>query len=272
MVGFQPDWLWIKRRSATNSHHIVDAVRGAGYALASDLTNAQYSSSVSSFDSDGFTVTGSVAAANASSSTYAWNWRAGGGQGSSNTDGSTNTTYTSVNTTRGFSISTYTGTGSAAIIGHGLGVAPKMILIKRTSDSDSWTVGHDSLGWGKYLRLDTTEREASNTSTWNNTAPTSTVFSVNHADTNDNNRTFVAIASQKKLVTNKFGSYTGNGNADGTFIYTGFKPAFVLGKRADTGTEDWYLFDTTRDDRKCSYLDYFISMDLMLNIQVFKAG
>ena len=148
-VGFRPDWLWIKTRNATNSSHIVDVVRGNGQALASDLTNAQYSSGVTSFDSDGFSLVGNTGAVNNGngSTTYsALNWLAGGSQGSSNTDGSINTTYTSVNTTAGFSISQYTGTGSVATVGHGLGAKPAVIVIKRLDSGSTWRTYHKSLG------------------------------------------------------------------------------------------------------------------------------
>ena len=251
-VGFQPDWIWFKNRSTANDHAIVDAVRGANKAISSNNNSGNITLNAGqdfdSFDSDGFTVDtpNQLMSFNRSGDNIVtWNWKANG-QGSSNTDGSTNTIYTSVNTTAGLSISSYTGTGNAATIGHGLGVAPKMIIIKRTSDSDSWTVGHNSMGWGKYLRLDNNSAEASNTSTWNNTAPTSSVFSVNHADTNDNNRTFISYCFSEKTGYSKIGSYTGNGNADGTFVYTGFKPAFVLVKQSSAAGEGWIIHDSKR--------------------------
>jgi hypothetical protein len=252
-VGFRPDFIWFKRRSGSGNHFAADVVRGTyadGYKLiVPNDTDAEANYTyIKSLDSDGFTLGSNNSNVNGSGETYvAWNWLAGGSQGSSNTDGSTNTIYTSVNTTAGFSISTYTGTGSAATIGHGLGVAPKMIIVKRISSTDSWTVGHDGLGWGKYLRLDTTAAEASNTSTWNNTAPTSTVFSVNHDDTNANGVTFVVYCFAEKTGYSKFGFYSGNANANGSFIYTGFKPAFLIVKATHSSTsESWLLLDSTR--------------------------
>ena len=253
-VGFKPDWLWLKRRDGSANHFAADIVRGTyadGYKLiVPNDTDAQADYTyVKSLDSDGFTLGSTNTNVNGNNETYVgWSWLAGGSQGSSNTDGSTNTLYTSVNTTAGFSISTYTGTGSAATIGHGLGVAPKMIIVKRISSTDSWTVGHDSMGWGKYLRLDTTAAEASNTSTWNNTAPTSTVFSVNHDDTNANGVTFVVYCFADKIGYSKFGSYIGNSSTDGTFVYTGFKPSFVIYKgRSGTGaTDNWEMVDNKR--------------------------
>merc|ERR1712072_477907 len=140
----------------------------------------------------------------------------------------------------------YTGTGSSATIGHGLGVAPKVIMVKRTSASDSWTVGHNSIGWGKFLRLDNTSAEASNTSTWNNTAPTSTVFSVNHDDVNASGVTFIAYCFAEKTGFSKCNKYIGNGLTDGTFVYTGFKTAFALIKLS-SATADWQIFDNKRE-------------------------
>ena len=144
-VGFRPDWTWIKTRNAVNASHIVDVIRGVGQAVASDLANAQYSSGVTSFDYDGFSLVGNTVAVNNGngSTTYvSWNWLAGGSQGSSNTDGSTNTTYTSVNTTAGISISQWTPSGSAETVGHGLGVVPKMIITKNLGASQDWFTYH----------------------------------------------------------------------------------------------------------------------------------
>ena len=172
-VGFQPDWTWIKKRDGTNYHVLTDAVRLATKQIYSNDNGAEetVAEGLKSFDSDGFTL-GTNGDTNASSGSYAsWNWKAGTGQGSSNTDGSINTTYTSVNTTAGFSICSYTGTGSNATVGHGLGVAPKIILIKRLSADDNWIVYHNSLGGTKNLYLDATNAEATRSDTFNNTAP-----------------------------------------------------------------------------------------------------
>ena len=196
-VGFRPDWLWIKTRNATNSSHIVDVVRGNGQALASDLTNAQYSSGVTSFDSDGFSLVGNTGAVNNGngSTTYsALNWLAGGSQGSSNTDGSINTTSTSVNTTAGFSISQYTGTGANATVGHGLGAVPKAMIIKCTSHTSNFAVYHESIGATKFLKLNNEDVESTNNGYFNDTAPTSSVFSIGDEgnDTNGSGKTYVA--------------------------------------------------------------------------------
>ena len=178
-VGFQPDWTWIKRRNATASHAIQDAVRGNDKSLRSNTTGAEYTNTFfSSFDTDGFTVTSSESDVNASAGTYAsWNWKANG-QGSSNTDGSINTTYTSANTTSGFSISTYTGTGSVATVGHGLGSVPKTIIIKRLNTTSNWGFYNSSLGATKYLLFNITDGAGTASSIWNDTAPTSSVFTI----------------------------------------------------------------------------------------------
>jgi len=176
-----------------------------------------------------------------------WNWKAGTGQGSSNTDGSINTTYTSVNTTAGFSISTYTGTGSNATVGHGLGSVPKMIIVKRTSATDVWRVYHGSIGATKHLVLNTTAGDASGSNVWNDTAPTSSVFSIStDSAVNASGATYVAYCFAEKTGYSKFGSYVGNGNADGTFVYTGFKPAFVIVKCTSTTGNNWVMIDNKR--------------------------
>ena len=178
-VGFQPDWLWIKDRdSSSNSHVITDAIRGTNKIIFSDNNGAETTDAnrVTSFDSDGFTV-GTDGSTNTNTNDYvAWNWRASGTSGSSNSDGSITSTV-SANTTAGFSIVTYTGTGANATVGHGLGSAPGLILFKQRSDTQKWIVHHQSLGATKSLHLDTTEAEQTSTF-MNDTAPTSSVFSL----------------------------------------------------------------------------------------------
>jgi len=254
-VGFQPDLIWIKERTSTSSHNLVDAVRGVTKRIASDNSGVEETLSgiVSSFDSDGFT-NGADNGVNENSQTYAsWNWKANG-QGSSNTDGSINTTYTSANTTAGFSISQYTATGNNATVGHGLGVAPKMILFKNlnrtSSNAQSWGVYHQALGNTKFLQLDTdgAENQTSPTSLFfNDTSPTSSVFSIgtNNRVNADAGDTYIAYAFAEKTGYSKFGSYTGNANADGTFIYTGFKPAWFMFKDTES-TTSWIIKDNKR--------------------------
>ncbi len=248
-VGFQPDWVWLKDRSATSSHRLYDALRGVTKRIQSNTTAAEATEAdgLTAFGTDGFTL-GSNAATNNNGTTYvSWNWKANG-TGSANTDGTINSTV-SANTTAGFSIVSYTGNNSnAQTIGHGLGVAPKMYMIKRRDSTSAWGVYHASLGENKYLQLETTNAEATDTGIWNNTAPTSTVLSLGNAGyfNNASGGTYVCYAFAEKKGYSKFGSYTGNGNADGTFIYTGFKPAFVMCKRTDGGTQNWCIMDNKR--------------------------
>ena len=247
-VGFQPDWTWIKSRSDAQSNNIFDAVRGQGKVLFTDAGSAQatVTDRLTAFNSDGFTVV-SDNSVNGSSKTYAaWNWKANG-QGSSNTAGSINTTYTSVNTTAGFSISQYTGTGSNATVGHGLGAVPKMIITKALGATNSWGIYHASLGNNKYLYLDSTQAALSATAMWNDTTPTSSVFSVGTSGASNASGAMIAYCFAEKTGYSKIGSYTGNGNADGSFIYTGFKPAWLLIKRSDASTERWVILDSKRD-------------------------
>ena len=248
-VGFQPDWVWLKRRDGTGNHNLYDAVRGATKYLESSSTaqDQTQSAGLTAFDSDGFTL-GSNTNMNGSSNSYvSWNWSAGTGQGSSNTDGTINTTYTSVNTTAGFSISKFTGTGSAATVGHGLGAVPKMYMVKNiTTNSLQWRVYHASLGATKHLALEATQAEGTASSVFNNTEPTSTVFSIGTDNgSNKSGDSHVAYCFAEVKGYSKFGSYTGSGNADGAFIYTGFKPAFVLLKVSSTNN-NWNMFDDKR--------------------------
>jgi len=246
-VGFQPDWTWIKERSSTSSHILTDAVRGANKSLSSNLSGGQSTEtqSLMSFDSDGFTV-GSGGGVNENSQTYvAWNWKANG-QGSSNTAGTINTTYTSVNTTSGFSIIQYTGNGSSgATIGHGLGVAPKLVIVKLTSGSGyDWGVYHASLGNTKNLRLNLTDTVATSTAFWNDTTPSSSlVYLGNNATVNGSGSTYIAYCFADVPGFSKMGSYQGNANANGSFIYTGFRPAFLVVKNSQLA-DNWSMFNS----------------------------
>ncbi len=251
-VGFQPDWVWTKIRSPNAySHQLFDAVRGAGKNLQSNNTNAEgdISNEFISFDSDGFTIDDVNQNVNESGSSYAsWNWKANGA-GSSNTTGSINTTATSANTTSGFSISTFTGNGtSGATFGHGLGVAPKMVIVKERSPAgNNWKVGHDAMGFGKYIALDTNAAQVTDSAHWNDTAPSSTVVTLgNDTGINASGDTYVAYCFAEVEDYSSIGGYTGNGSTDGTFIYTGFKPAWVMLKRIDSGGE-WEVSDRVRD-------------------------
>jgi hypothetical protein len=243
-VGFQPDWTWIKERSSTSSNILTDAVRGANKSLSSNLTSAESTETQSliSFDSDGFTV-GSGGGVNENSQKYvSWNWKANG-QGSANTDGSTNTTYTSANTTAGISIVKWTPSGSAETVGHGLGAVPKVIITKNLGASQGWFTYHHSIGNTKYLLLNDTAVEATDSTAWNNTTPTSSVFSVG---SQFGGNPYIAYCFAEKIGFSKFGLYEGNDNVDGPFVYTGFKPAFIM-LRGKGIARNWTNWDNARD-------------------------
>jgi len=250
-IGFEPSWIWTKSRTNAGNHQVTDQVRGLTKYIRPNATNAEdtKTNAVTAVNSDGFVLgADSSNDINASGQNYAsWNWKANG-QGSSNTDGSINTTYTSVNTTSGFSIIQYTGNGSSgATIGHGLGVVPKVVIVKLTSGSGyDWGVYHASLGNTKNLRLNLTDAEATSTAFWNDTTPSSSLVTLgNNATVNGSGSTYIAYCFAEKQGFSKFGSYVGNGNADGTFIYTGFKPALFLLKESN-GTNSWQIFDNKR--------------------------
>ena len=251
-LDFQPDFTWLKCRGIAYNHRLYDVIRTPLNSLESNSSNAESSDGdgLSAFNSDGFTVTqgGNTEYNNNGVNYVGWNWLANNTSGSSNTDGSITSTV-SVNTTSGFSIVSYTGNGSAgATIGHGLGVSPSWIVTKKRSATGSWVVYHKSQGATKYGILDTTASFGTSSSLWNDTEPTSSVFSVGtDADTNGSSATFIAYCFAEKKGFSKFGSYTGNGNADGSFIYTGFKPAFINIKRTDS-LGQWNMFDIARAD------------------------
>jgi len=246
-VGFQPDWVWVKSRSGAFNHEVIDVIRGGGVGLFPNLTNAESGGrALSGFISDGFTLNGNDTTSNNSGSTYAsWNWKANGA-GVSNTSGTISSTV-SANTTAGFSIVSYTGNGSAgATVGHGLGAVPKMIIIKNRDDTDSWEIYHASLGATKYMQF-TTAAAATNINRWNDTAPTSSVFSLGtEAGVNQSTENFIAYCFADVKGYSKFGSYTGNGSTNGTFVYTGFKPAFIMLKSSSSGAVGWITHDNKR--------------------------
>jgi hypothetical protein len=249
-VGFQPDWLWIKKRSESGNHRLVDSIRGATKELLSDATDAEATTSgqVTSFDSDGFSL-GTSNSTNKNTITFvAWNWLAGG-SASSNTDGSITSTV-SANTTAGFSIVSYTGNATTgATIGHGLSATPKMIIVKNRTDSSSsdWVVYNENLGNTKAVYLNLTDGSGT-VGAWNSTSPTSSVFTVNNANAlNGSGDSLIAYCFAEKKGYSKFGSYTGNGNADGTFVYLGFKPAWIMIKKTSSSTgRGWYIWDNKR--------------------------
>ncbi len=246
-VGFQPDWSWLKRRDTSDSHALYDAVRGVTKRLEANTTGAEATKSagLTTFGTDGFTL-GNDTQANANSGTYAsWNWKANGA-GSANTAGSINSTV-SVNTTSGFSIVSWTGNGSPSTIGHGLGAAPELIILKNRTGVYGWQTYWKVLGSNKYLSLNSTDAVVTSTESWNNTAPTSTVFSVDGDSNNNNAQNIIAYCFKEKKGYSKFGTYQGNNNADGTFVYTGFKPAWLMVFAYQAGNENWIMVDNKRD-------------------------
>jgi hypothetical protein len=247
-VGHQPDLVWIKGRDSAYNHQLVDVIRGVNKPIRSNLTAAEatLSDSFNSFDSDGFTLGGDGDTDNFNNSGQnyvAWNWLANG-SGASNTDGSITSTV-SANTTSGFSIVKWTGTGSNATVGHGLGKEVKFFITKRTDSSgDNWYAYHSSLGGTKYLHPNNTSAAGTAISPFNNTNPTSTTISAG-TDLSGSSSTHIAYCFSEVKGFSKFGSYTGNGNADGTFVYTGFAPAFVMIKMT-SGSDSWFMYDNKR--------------------------
>ena len=261
-VGFEPSLTWIKARNNTTWHLLYDAVRTAGTGkelhsnsdAAEGASNSSLYGYLSSFDSDGFsTVNGSSSsdALNETGKTYAaWNWKAGTSVSGDTTGSGTLKTYTgSVNTDAGFSIISFTGNGTSGhTIPHNLGVAPAMVILKRYDSSNNWRVGHNGLtSWEYRLTLEATEAQTSQSAVFNSTAPTSSVVTLgNSGSANGNGATYIMYSFAEKQGYSKFGSYTGNGNADGTFVYTGFKPAFVMSKCTSHAGEDWNINDNKR--------------------------
>jgi len=256
-VGFEPDLVWIKSRFTNGNnigHVLTDQVRGASKALQTNSTGAEITNGIygylSSFNTDGFTLTrGSSNGAEVNDSPYtyaAWNWLAANGT-SSNTAGSITSTV-SANPSAGFSIVTFTKTGGTTAsntVGHGLGVAPAMLIVKgRVSGNvDNWYVYHQSLGATYRTYLNTTDASFSPTETWDNTAPTSTVFTVKNLFDGDS----VAYCFAEVEGYSKFGNYTGNGSTNGPFVYCGFKPQWIMIKVTDQATTSWMIRDTARN-------------------------
>jgi hypothetical protein len=249
-VSMKPDLVWIKGRSQSSNNVLQDSVRGVNRYLISNSTGGEGTDgSLTAFNSNGFSLTTDAGVSfNANGTTYVgWQWQAGQGSTSSNTSGSITSTV-SVNTTAGFSVVTYTGTGANATVGHGLGVAPSMVIVKnRSTGSTNWCVYHSSLTSAAYsLFLDNTNAQGSFPTVWNSTAPTSTVFSLGtNLSSNGSTNAMVAYCWAAVPGYSAFGSYTSNQNADGPFIYLGFRPRFILIKRTDSAQE-WVIDDTGR--------------------------
>ena len=246
-VGFQPDWIWIKDRGATNWH----SVRGTSKQLFTNETNAEETAAyVTAFGSNGFTLGTNNTDVNASNHTYAsWNWKAGTSfSNSAGANGANLASTGSVSTTAGFSIVSFTGNRDATrTVFHGLGVVPKMIIFKNRASTNGWTIYNETIGNAKKLTLNNTSAAGNCTACFASTTPTSAVFTVgDDGDTNGGGEAMIAYCFADVQGYSKVGSYTGNGNADGTFVFLGFKPAWIMFKQTNT-TSNWTIYDTTRD-------------------------
>ena len=246
-VGFQPDWVWVKNRSEAYDHVLFDRVRGDNKHVESNNNSAEENeANTLAFGSDGYSV-GTNTLNKSSNNIVGWSWKANGA-GSSNTAGSISSTV-SASTASGFSIVSWTGNQTAgATVGHGLGVAPSVLINKKTSAGGTdWFVYHKSIGANYYLGLNQTYEKQDQILAWNDTAPTSSVFSLGAGgSSNGSGASMITYCFAEKQGYSKFGSYTGNGNSDGTFVYTGFKPAWVVIKRTDS-TANWHMLDNKRD-------------------------
>ena len=252
----QPDWVWIKERDDTSAHNAYDSVRGVTKYLYVDENGTQVTDagSLTAFGSDGFTVNNDVYI-NESSSTYvAWCWKAGtafSNDASATSVGSIDSSG-SINTTAGFSIINFTGNGTAgATVAHGLSAVPKLILVKvHTSDTAyDWRVYHASLGATKNMIFNDGSAVATATNKWNDTAPTSSVFSLGDTSgTNESGSGIITYNFVEKQGFSKFGSFIGNGSLDGTFCFTGFRPAFVLLKCSSHASSNWVMLDNKRSN------------------------
>jgi hypothetical protein len=261
--AFKPDFVWVKGRSGATDHAWYDSVRGTTKQIESNTQTAETTEAtgLTAFGTSGFTV-GSLAQMNTSAATYVgWQWQAGQGSTTTGTGTGGITSVTqSVNATAGFSIVTYTGSGSNGTVTHGLGVAPKMIIVRiRNGTTNNWRVYNSSLTSASYfLYLNGTQPEGSDATLWNSTAPTSSVFSLGtNGDVNASTYNYVAYCWSEIAGFSKFGKYTGNGSSDGTFVYTGFRPKFVMIKSINLSDENWTIFDTSRNTYNLTDLQLF---------------
>ena len=260
-VGHQPDMIWVKKRNAEADHIIFDSVRGVTKGIFPSRNSAEETEGgnrgLRSFNTDGFTlgpeVSDMAGSCNDNNDTFAaWNWKAGTAftnDASSTSIGSIDSAG-SVNNDAGFSIVTYTGNDSVATVKHGLSSAPKMMIIKdRTADTtNDWLVYHDVLGNTKSIKLNLTGATGTDAAAWDNTSPTNSVFTIGrNGNINGDGNTIVAYCFAEKQGYSKFGSYIGNNNDNGAFIYTGFKPAWVMIKITDTQTDGWVMEDNKRN-------------------------
>jgi hypothetical protein len=248
-LGFSPDFVWLKKRSGLADHYLYDQVRGATYRLYSNTTDAESTSStgLTAFTSDGFSL-GSANDVNQSSNTYAaWCWDCGSST-VTNTSGSISS-QVRASATNGCSVVTYTGTGANATVGHGLGVAPSMIIVKNRNGTFAWRVYHASLANTQVLYLSAPDAATTETTAWNSTSPTSSVFSLGTGNgVNGSSNTYVAYCFAPVAGFSAFGQYTGNGSSDGPFVFTGFRPRYILVKASSTGGSFyyWWIYDAVR--------------------------
>ena len=247
---FKPDWIWTTSRSNAYNNGMFDSSRGVQKEISSNQANAEatLSGGVNSFDTDGFTFNG--ASYNTNGYTFVgWQWKANGGTTSSNSNGSITSTV-QANTTAGFSIVTYAGSNSASTVGHGLGAVPEVILVKNRDASANWKSYHKPISQTHTLSLNGTGAKSEQES-FNDTAPTSTVFSLlgNTDNVNRSGENFVAYCFTPIKGYSKFGKYKGNATSgdDGTFVYTGFKPAWIMVKSSSNSGQEWVIFDNKRD-------------------------
>ena len=248
-VGFQPDFVWMKRRDGSASHRLCDSVRGATKLLQSNATDAEQTdaNTLTAFDSDGFTLGADSAPYNVNVSgqtMVSWNWKMGTTSGLSG--GTITPSSYSFDTTARQSVIAYTGTGSTATVPHGLGATPGLIIVKRLDTTDNWWTHVKSMTGGQYIALNGTSAAGTATSVWNDTLPTSTVFTVGtDVGVNASGGTFIAYCFAPKKGYSSFGKYVGNGSADGPFVNIGFRPAYLILRRTDSGG-DWFCWDNKR--------------------------
>jgi len=250
--NLQPDLLWLKSRSLAQPHTLRDSSRGTNKFLYANDNSAEGTNTyLTAYNSDGFSLNSTDNEVNGNGDTYvAWQWKANGGSTTSFSESGNNPGGDrQANTTAGFSIIDYVGTGGAGTIAHGLGKVPEWIIFKdRSSDGDNWFVYHVSTGNDGGVRLDTTDGDGDDSNRFNDTSPTTSVFTVGASGgVNDDSKSTIAYCWAPIQGYSKFGSYTGTANAKGPFVYTGFKPAWVMIRNTQNG-EGWMLHDTTVDD------------------------
>jgi len=249
-VGFQSDWVWCKPRGNTGSHFVTDSVRGGTKVIFSNTPAAEItrSNNITGFTSTGYTLGADGTSNYNGDATVSWNWKAGTSftnDASSTSVGSIDSAG-SVNTDAGFSIISYTGTGSNGTIAHGLGAKPDMILIKNRSNGQQWSSYWSPLGATKYMRFATTNAVATASNRFANTEPTTSVFTVStDGEVNEDGLDLIAYCFTNIQGYSKVGSYAANENTDGTFIYLGFKPAWIMLKQSNLA-RDWHMFDNKR--------------------------